>query len=193
MPVEILPSLPTFKSDIWSHEDHKVVTDMVAEWQVGDVVDLGLKNYCYPLSGQFKVHTERVTKSTSEVKCLFNSHFPKANGEQLIWLHRGSCLRTVRWGGERDGGWREEWDTKAVWAHYVDFFPLLPNKRHLGTFRHTDGDHSLLPFFPVIQQNFFTGKSNNFLSSAKVSPTFSVSIVFLVKSNCNWLEVLLQL
>lgn len=73
---------------------------------------------------------------------------------------------------------RKEWDTKAVWAHYVDF-PSSAKQRHPGTFRHITVDQSLLSF-SFTPQSFFTDKSNNsLLTAGKCLPIASAFIYFL--------------
>lgn len=79
--------------------------------------------------------------------------------------------------GEMQRVRRREWDTKAVWAHYVDFFSSSAKQKHPGTFRHTT--HRFLPFFLTTQSSFI-GKSNiSPFTAAERLPIASVTIDFL--------------
>lgn len=160
------------------------------------------RKFCY-LHTEFRWHPElfklymcNQKHYTSEAKRLFISHFPKAAGEQLILVAQKQLSKNRGMGGrrrqrvEREER-RREWDTKAVWSHYVDFFFFLSSsakQKHPGT----NEDHSLLSF-SFAPQSFFISKADDFHSTADASFARNLCVcIFLIDSNWIQSQALLQ-
>ena len=144
----------------------------------------------------FKVHMWNQKKKQCiprrENAYLFHFFFPKATGEQLIWLHRSSCLRVVGWEGERDRGWRQRRDEESETQRQFGlimliFFPSSAKQKHPGTFRHTTGDQSLLS--PSFSPHRVSLEANLIFFSSLQEPVCPQPLslyIFLMESN--WIK-----
>lgn len=147
--------LPTCKSDIWSQKDHMVVIDRTMEWRMGPCEGFEGENlhdrfvvgkYCYLYSEYVEPKNTIYLRGKSLIYfTLSKSNWGAVNlaaQKQLSECRGMRGRKRQRVEGEKR---RREWDTKAVWAHYVDFSSTA-KQRHPGTFRHTTGDQSQLSF-----------------------------------------------
>lgn len=120
---------------------------------------------------------------------------PKATGEQLICLHRGSPLKIVRWErqGEKCGLERGESEIQRQFGLIMLIFLSPAKQRHPGTFRHTS-KRSLAASFLCLTPQWISLEANPIISSSMRKFTSNVCVsIFHKGSNWNQSLALLHL